>query len=66
MTPFQLPMLRGAEEMQELEEGTLPGGRKTQRQVPIRGRELTGTVQAEGGLLVRIEACLYGEKLRTG
>ena len=58
--------MRGAEEMQGLKEGTLPDGRKTRRQVPNQGRELTWTVQAEGGLLVRIKACLNGEKPRAG
>ena len=38
----------------------------TWRQVPNQGRELTWTVQAEGGLLVRIKACLYGAKPRAG
>jgi len=33
--------LRGTEEIQGLEEGTLPDRRKTQRQVPNQGRELT-------------------------
>ena len=58
--------MRGAEEMQGLEKRTLPDGRKTWRQVPNQGRELTWMVQAEGGLLVRIEDCLYGEKPRAG
>ena len=31
----------GAEEMQGLKERTLPDGRKTRRQVPNQGRELT-------------------------
>ena len=33
---------------------------KTWRQVPNQGRELTWTVQAKGGPLGRMKACLYG------
>ena len=40
--------------------------KKTQRQVPNQGRELTWTLHAKGGLLVRIKACPYGAKLRAG
>jgi len=39
--------------------------KKPRRQVPNQGRELTWTVQAEGGLLVRITACQYGAKPRA-
>ena len=51
--------MRGAEKMQGLKTRTLPDGKKkTWRQVPNQGRELTWMVQAEGGLLVRIKAHL--------
>ena len=52
--------MRGAEEMQGLEKRTLPDGRKTWRQVPNQGRELTWMVQAKGGLQVGIKACMNG------
>ena len=40
--PGRKPLnLCGAEEMQGLEEGILPESRKTRRQVPNQGRELT-------------------------
>ena len=46
--------------MQGLKNRTLPDGRKTWRQVLNQERELTWTVQAEGGLLVRKKAHLNG------
>ena len=66
LSVFLNDKLRGAEKMQGLEEGTLPDGRKTQRQVPNRGRERTCMVQAEGELLLRVEACLYSKNPRAG
>ena len=50
----------GSRENAGTQKRTLPDGRKTWRQVPKQGRELTWMVHAKGGLLVRMKACLYG------
>ena len=59
-----LRLLREAKKMKGLKKRTLPDGRKTWRWVPNQGRELTWTVQAEGGPLVRMKACLHGTSWR--
>ena len=56
-----LRLLREAKKMKGLKTRTLPDGKKkTWRQVPNQGRELTWMVHAEGVPLDRIKACLNG------